>query len=37
MINTVRFSRVTTTKLRVVFTHREKSRSGVTELEVWKE
>ena len=37
MINTVKFARVSTTKLRVVFTHREKSRSGVTELEVWKE
>ena len=36
-INTVTFSRVTTQKIRVVFTHRGESRSGVTEMEVWKE
>jgi hypothetical protein len=35
--NTVSFARTVTTKLRVVFTHRGQARSGVTELEVWKE
>ena len=33
--NEVRFAKVTTGKLRVVFTHRDKFRSGVTELYVW--
>lgn len=36
-LNTVRFKRVTTTKVRVVFTHQGQARSGVTELELWKE
>ena len=36
-INTVTFSKVTAPKLRVVFTHQGKARTGVTELEVWKE
>lgn len=35
--NTVTFPRVTTAKLRVVFEHQDKSKSGVTEIEVWKE
>jgi hypothetical protein len=35
--NTVTFERVKTTKLRVVFTHRGNARSGVTEIEVWRE
>jgi hypothetical protein len=35
--NSVTFPQVTTTRLRVVFTHQGKSRSGVTEMEVWKE
>ncbi len=37
VINTVRFDRVTTSKLRAVFTHKGNSRSGLTEIEVWKE
>ena len=36
-INTATFTQVSTAKLRVVFTHKGKARSGVTELEVWKE
>lgn len=32
--NTARFDRVTTRKVRVVFTHRGKARSGLTEIEV---
>lgn len=36
-VNTVKFTKVTTQKVRVVFTHKGKSRSGVTEIEVWKE
>ena len=36
-MNTVTFSKVTTTKVRIVFTHQGKARSGVTELEIWKE
>ena len=35
--NTVTFTPVTTPKIRVVFTHKGGSRSGVTELEAWKE
>ncbi len=35
--NSVRFDKVVTTKLRVVFTHKGQSRSGVTELEIWKD
>jgi hypothetical protein len=34
--NTVRFQQVQATKLRVVFTHKGKARSGVTELEAWE-
>ena len=36
-INTATFTQVSTAKLRVVFTHKGNARSGVTELEVWKE
>ncbi len=36
-MNTVTFMRVTTTKIRVVFTHKGNARSGLTELEAWKE
>lgn len=36
-MNTVTFVRETTSKLRVVFTHQGQARSGVTEMEVWKE
>lgn len=36
-VNTVKFSQVTTSKVRVVFTHKGQARSGVTEMEVWKE
>ena len=36
-INTLRFDTVTAPKVRVLFTNRAKSRSGVTELEVWKD
>lgn len=37
MVNSIRFSPAQTTKVRVVFVHRGNARSGVTELEVWKE
>jgi hypothetical protein len=36
-LNEVRFDRVVTTKVRIVFTHRGKSRSGVSEVLVWPE
>ena len=36
-MNTVTFAKVTTPKIRVVFTHKGDARSGVTELEIWKE
>ncbi len=36
-MNTVTFPQVTTKRLRVVFVHQGKARSGVTEMEVWKE
>ena len=35
VMNTVRFDAVQTSKLRVVFTHKAASRSGVTEIEIW--
>ena len=35
--NTVRFRAQETTKLRVVFTNAGNARSGVTEIEVWRE
>jgi hypothetical protein len=37
VVNTTRFERVRTSKLRVVFTHRGQSRSGVSEIEIWRE
>lgn len=36
-INTATFDPVKTTSLRIVFTHAGRSRSGLTEIEVWKE
>ncbi len=36
-MNTVTFTKVTTSKLRIVFTHKGNSKSGVTELEIWKQ
>ena len=36
-VNTVTFAHVSTQTIRVVFTHRGESRSGLTEIEVWKE
>jgi hypothetical protein len=36
-LNTVTFPKLTTARLRVVFTHQGQARSGVTELLVWKE
>ncbi len=36
-MNSVRFRPLETTKLRVVFTNAGKARSGVTEIEVWRE
>lgn len=35
--NTVTFARVTVSKLRVMFENKDKAKSGVTEVEVWKE
>lgn len=35
-INTVSFDAVTSPKVRVVFTHDGKSRSGLTEIEIWE-
>jgi hypothetical protein len=37
MANTVTFKQVATSKIRVVFTHKGKARSGVTEIEAWRE
>ncbi len=37
IMNTVRFQPLETTKLRVVFTNAGNARSGVTEIEVWRE
>ena len=36
MANTVTFKPVKTSKIRVVFTHKGKARSGVTEIEAWR-
>jgi hypothetical protein len=36
-VNEVTFSKVKTSKMRVSFVHRGKTRSGVSEIEVWKE
>jgi hypothetical protein len=35
-VNEVRFTPVTTQKLRIIFTHRRNARSGVTEIEFWR-
>jgi hypothetical protein len=35
--NGVTFDRVTASKVRVVFTHQDKARSGVSEIFVWRE
>ena len=35
--NTITFTAVKTPKLRVLFTHRGQARSGVTEIEAWRE
>lgn len=37
MANTITFKPVSASKIRVVFTNKGKARSGVTELEAWKE
>src|SRR5262249_953301 len=36
-VNTVTFRQVSTHKVRVVFTHRGKARSGLSEIEIWKQ
>jgi len=36
MANSVVFDQVTTTKMRVLFRHKGKARSGVTEVELWE-
>jgi hypothetical protein len=36
-VNSLKFAPVSTEKIRVVFQHEGKARSGVTEMEVWKE
>lgn len=36
-VNTVRFKPITTSAVRVVFTHGGEARSGLTEIELWKE
>ncbi len=35
-VNTVTFKPVRTSKVRIVFTHHGKSRSGLTEIEIWE-
>ena len=37
MLNSMTFSPVMTAKIRVVFTHNGKARSGVMELEAWEQ
>jgi hypothetical protein len=37
IMNTIRFPKVNTTKVRILFTNKDKARSGVTEVEVWEE
>ena len=32
-MNTIRFPKLSTTKLRILFTNKDKARSGVTEVE----
>jgi hypothetical protein len=36
-MNTITFGRVSARKVRVVFAHAGKARSGLTEIEVWEE
>ncbi|MDB6031740.1 MAG: hypBA2 [Verrucomicrobiales bacterium] len=36
-VNSVTFSPILTSKVRIVFTHKGNSRSGVTEVEIWPE
>lgn len=36
-MNTIRFPKLSTTQLRILFTNNGKARSGVTEVEVWEE
>ena len=36
-LNTVRFTTVSASKVRVVFTHKGQAKSGVTEIMVWKD
>ncbi len=36
-VNSVTFPKIETTRVRVVFTHRGKARSGVSEIEIWAE
>jgi len=37
MANTVTFSPVTASKVRIIFTHQGRAKSGVTELEIWRQ
>jgi hypothetical protein len=37
MANTATFTKAKTSKIRVLFTNKGKARSGVTELEAWKQ
>ena len=37
MTNTVTFPRIKTTRFRILFTHKGQARSGVTEVEAWRE
>ena len=36
-LNTVRFDKVTASKVRILFVNKGKARSGVTEIEIWRE
>jgi len=35
--NTITFTKINTQKIRIVFTHKGKARSGATEVEIWRE
>ncbi len=37
MTNTVKFPRIKTTRFRILFTHKGQARTGVTEVEAWRE
>ena len=37
MANTITFAKVNTAKVRIVFTHKGRARSGATEIEIWRE